>query len=183
MSSYLLQRDSAQIGSVFWNCRSTTNVGCPGNKAGGISKAQLKTYKVGFCGKQLQLCWVGHALNSPESRIRSEICLSRATPLYPAFVMSPLLIYWQSYVRYDESFQKSNAGEQCWSWVTKNQYTMSSLLGNIVLKYIPCKPLVNFKESLPPCTHLQRPWSWWTGLVGVLPHTDIWPGVANGNRI
>ena len=99
MSSYLLQRDSTQIGSVFWNCRSTTNVGCPENKAGGKSKAQLKTYKVGFCGKLpyysrlLQLCGIGYALNSPESRIRSEICLSRANPLYPAFVMSPLLIY------------------------------------------------------------------------------------------
>ena len=77
--------------------RSTTYVGCPENKAGGISKAQLKTYKVGFCRKLpyrlLQLWWIGYALNSPGSQIRSEICLSRANPLYPAFVMSPLLIY------------------------------------------------------------------------------------------
>ena len=96
--SCLLQRDSTQIGSVFCNCRSTTNVGCPENKAGGISKTQLKTYKVGSCGKLpyyslLHLGWIGYALNSPESRIRSEICLSRANPFYPAFVMSPLLIY------------------------------------------------------------------------------------------
>ena len=71
-------------------------------------------------------------------------------PFIPSLCHVPLInLLTQSYVRYDESFQKSNAGEQCWSWVTKNQYTMSSLLGNIVLKYIPCKPLVNFKESLP----------------------------------
>ena len=126
----------------------------------------------------VQLQRIGYALNSPGSRIRSEICLTRATPLFSAFVLSPLLIHWQWYVRYDGSYKVSISGTREKAGIKKSQAVE---IWPSIKEKIPAIPQIcqHYKYVLY-CGGLYCDGQ---GLWMFCHHSDIWPGAANGKQI